>query len=171
MSALNLRRSSSLAVTSLMMAAACNIVWAGPTNVPFKANIASQETLGVDPDRCPSTYVLGTTVGKGTASHLGAVTMLATDCPLLMPGVAPTFSNGQLTLTAANGDELRATYSGGLLPVAGTAGLFTISGPLTITGGTGRFTHASGSGLLQGSIILGPLVSQGQYQVTAILSY
>lgn len=171
MPSLNPRLPAGMAAALLLFAASSPVSWAGTTTIPFKASIASQETLGVDPDRCPNTFVVGTTTGKGTSSSLGAVTMLATDCPLLAPGVLPTFSNGQLTLTAANGDELRATYSGGLLPVAGTPGLFSIYGPFTITGGTGRFIRATGSGLLQGNIILGPLVSQGQYQVTGTLSY
>ena len=158
-------------LTAAGLALAAAGAWAGPTNVPFKASMSTQETLGFDAERCPGTGVVGTTTGKGSASHLGAVTMLATDCPLLIPGVAPTFSNGQLTFTAANGDELRASYSGSLMPVPGTAGVFTLSGPFNFTGGTGRFSRATGSGLLQGSILLGPLVSAGQYQATGTLSY
>ena len=153
------------------LALTATVVSAGPTNVRFKASMATQETLGHDPLRCPSTGLVGTTTGKGTASHLGAVTLLAIDCPLLIAGLAPTFSNGEMTFTAANGDELRATYSGSLTPVAGTASLFTLSGPFTIVGGTGRFVNATGSGMLQGSILLGPLVSQGQYQAIGTLSY
>ena len=156
---------------TLPAAAVCTLAWAGPQNVPFKASVTSQETLGFDPVRCPATGLVGTTTGRGDASHLGAVTMLATDCPVLAPGVLPVFNDGMLTLNSASGDELRASYSGVLLPVAGSANLFTINGRFSVTGGSGRFLGASGSGYLQGSITLGPLVSQGQYEVTGQLSY
>jgi hypothetical protein len=52
-----------------------------------------------------------------------------------------------MTMTAANGDRLYATYSGTVDPLAGVEG-DVISGVthFTITGGTGRFAGASGSG-------------------------
>lgn len=93
--------------------------WADNPQVPFKASVITQETLGFDPARCPSILV-GSTTGKGTASHLGAVTLAASDCPVTPDGLNFYFSDGRLTLTAANGDKLTATYSGTLLPVPGS---------------------------------------------------
>jgi hypothetical protein len=158
---------------SLLLAVALGSApaWAGPTSAPFKATLTTEETLGFDPVRCPMTGIVGTTTGTGDASHLGAVSMVATDCPLLVPGVQPSFSNGVLSLTAANGDRLTANYQGVLTPVAGVPNLYSIAGDFSVTGGTGRFAGAKGSGYLQGSITLGPLVSKGQYQVTGVLSY
>jgi hypothetical protein len=152
-------------------AAATAPVWAGPPSVPFKATLVTQETLGFHPGRCPIAGIVGTTTGTGQASHLGAVKMEATDCPLLVPGVLPTFSNGVLTLTGANGDRLRASYQGALIPVPGVPDAFSITGDFSVTGGTGRFAGAQGGGYLQGTLTLGPLVSQGEYQVTGTLSY
>ena len=156
----------------LLTAALCSApAWAGPTSAPFKANLVTEETLGFDPVRCPTTGIVGTTTGTGDASHLGAVKMVATDCPVLVPGVVPSFSNGVLTLTGANGDRLTANYQGVLHPVAGVPNLYSIAGDFIVTGGTGRLAGAKGSGYLQGTITLGPLVSKGQYQVTGVLSY
>lgn len=159
---------------TLMLCAAAGGVpaWAsGPGTVPFKASLVTAETLGYDPVRCPVAGIVGTTTGAGQSSHLGAVKMVATDCPLLVPGVVPTFSNGVLTLTATNGDQLNANYQGALHPMAGVPDLYSIVGDFSVTGGTGRFAGAKGSGYLQGTITLGPLVSKGEYQVTGVLSY
>jgi hypothetical protein len=158
-------------VLALVAAAFGAPAWAGPVAAPFKANIVTQETLGYDPLRCPLAGIVGTTTGSGQASQLGVVKMVATDCPLLAPGVLPSFSDGVLTLTAANGDLVRANYQGALHPVAGVPDLYSIVGDFSVTGGTGRFAGARGSGTLQGTITLGPLVSKGAYEVTGTLSY
>jgi hypothetical protein len=153
-------------------AAACSSpVWAGPPWVPFKASLVTQETLGFDPVRCPLAGIVGTTTGTGQATQFGAVRMLSTDCPLLAPGVPPTFSNGLLTFTASNGDLISASYQGSLHPVDGVPDLYSVAGDFSVTGGTGRFAGARGSGYLQGTVTLGPLVSKGEYQVTGYLSY
>jgi hypothetical protein len=144
--------------------------WAGPKQVPFKARISAQEVLGFDPVRCPGTFIVGTTTGKGTASHMGAVKMVASDCPVLTD-MPPSFSNGHLTLTAANGDKVHAVYQGVLVPVDVDAGVFSVVGGYTVNGGTGRFKHATGSGTLGGSITLGAAGASAQYEVEGTLSY
>lgn len=57
------------------------------------------------------------------------------DADGLLPGT------GSVTLTAANGDELRFDYVGRLDPATGRG-----TGTFTLTGGTGRFAGATGSG-------------------------
>jgi hypothetical protein len=139
--------------------------------VPFKATVRTQEVLYPDPSACVAyPFLVGATTGTGTASHLGAVTLVATDC--ITPGMNTfTFSGGKLTLTAANGDELNATYNGLLQPLANTAPytLYSISGNLIFTGGTGRFVGATGSGYLGGTENI--KTGQGQFEVTATLNY
>jgi hypothetical protein len=80
--------------------------------------------------------------GTAIASHLGKISQSG-DLFFLAPpdahGLAPGF--GSVTLTAANGDQLDFNYSGVLDAVTGIG-----TGPLTFTGGTGRFQHASGTG-------------------------
>jgi hypothetical protein len=50
---------------------------------------------------------------------------------------------GSRTFTAANGDELYATVAGSSAPIG--PGLIGFSATFTFTGGTGRFTSASGT--------------------------
>ena len=140
----------------------------GTQSRPFKATVSTQETLGVNFAACP-TVIQGTTTGTGNASHMGKVSLLATDCPILTPGPGQfSFYNGQLTLTAANGDKLTAAYQGQLLPTAQPT-VFSLNGVYTVTGGTGRFTGATGSGVLQGSTDI--VTGAGQYDVSGRISY
>lgn len=154
----------------LVLVTTATTSWAGPKHVPFKASVATQEALGIDPVRCPGTFLTGTTTGQGTASHMGAVRLSASDCPTTADGVNFFFSNGELTLTGANGDTLQARYQGTLLPIAGSSPvLHAISGTFHVSGGTGRFRGARGGGNLQGTQDLVTL--KGLYRVDGRLSY
>ena len=144
--------------------------WAGPDNVPFKASAQTQEVLGFDPVRCPGTFLVGTTTGKGNSSPMGAISVVATDCPVTQDGVNYSFSNGVLTITAANGDTLTASYQGSLQPNA-TTGLHSLAGNYSVTGGTGRFANAAGSGSLQGTLNLTTQPAQGQLDMSGLLTY
>jgi hypothetical protein len=108
---------------------------AGGTDRPIKGN--GSGTTVVD---------LGTlafvTDGTGTVSHLGQTTVHIDG--VLTPTGPSTFTvAGPLTLTAANGDQLFGDFSGSGTNVA--SGGSTGTTATTITGGTGRFTGASGS--------------------------
>ena len=82
------------------------------------------------------------TDGTGTVSHLGQTTVHIDG--VLTPTGPSTFTlAGSLTLTAANGDQLFGDFSGSGTNVA--SGGSTGTTATTITGGTGRFTGASGS--------------------------
>ena len=159
---------SALPAVLLTAAAGCAPAWAGPNNVPFNARLATHETLSFDGNVCA--LFVGTTTGAGTASHMGAVSLMATDC--ITPNLPSfAFSNGKLTITAANGDELRASYSGTFVPLPNSIPftLYTISGTFTVTGGTGRFSNATGSGYLHGSENI--VTRQGQLDATGTISY
>lgn len=154
--------------TALAVAALSAV--AGPTNVPFSARLTTQEQIGPNPAQCQSVpYLAGLTSGSGQATHLGQVTGTAQDC-IAPPaaGYTYTFSNGKLTLIAANGDELRATYAGTLNPTS-VPPIFAVTGTYQITGGTGRFTNASGSGRLGGTENL--QTGQGQLLLDGTISY
>jgi hypothetical protein len=73
----------------------------------------------------------------GNASHLGRFTGTATEVLY-----APDFDSFTVYVTqvAANGDELFSTYEGTFVDSSDSIGTFQI------TGGTGRFAGASGSG-------------------------
>ena len=139
---------------------------AGPKSVPFKASVITQETLRANL-ACPS-YVGGETTGTGHASHLGAITFIAADC--VSPGMTSfTFSNGTLTIYGASGDTLTASYDGVLTPNPQPNSLSSLTGRFRVTGGTGRFSAASGSGYLQGVENLA--TGHGQFELTGDISY
>lgn len=79
---------------------------------------------------------------EGQATHLGRITAVAEHCSWVDWELRDSWTNdGVMTFTAANGDELRATYEG---EPSGTG----TREVLTFTGGTGRFASASGGGIL-----------------------
>ena len=94
----------------------------------------------------------GTITGTGLANVVGAFTVTSNDCirSNVQGQFYPpfTFSSSTFTLTAANGDQIVATYGGNaeLNPL----GLLVLTGTYTITGGTGQFHNAMGSGTLAG---------------------
>lgn len=80
-------------------------------------------------------------VGTGEVTHMGNTThtiTLTLEAPIA-PGLYPGY--GTNTLVAANGDSVDIAYVGILDAATGGAG-----GTFTITGGTGRFSNASGGG-------------------------
>ncbi|MBV0881325.1 hypothetical protein KTQ42_18705 [Noviherbaspirillum sp. L7-7A] len=142
-------------------------------------SLADQETQGVT---CRTlTESVGMTTGSGTMSvgyknrgYVGPVTANARDC------ATPTFvfSNGKLTITAVNGSTLTADYSGSF---GGTAGspILTMNkdAKFTITGGTGVFEGAYGSGKLSGYVDItnaltsAPLNMPGKLEATGTISF
>ena len=99
----------------------------------------------------PSTFIR--IDGQCTISHLGR-----TDVTSIQQLVFDFDGNGQpvvatlrncSTLTAANGDALVHTTTGSVTPLEPPEVAF--SGPMTFTGGTGRFAGASGSATFSGT--------------------
>lgn len=84
----------------------------------------------------------------GTTTHLGLTAMASVHCTPNPPfGESPgPITGGALTLTAANGDTLTASYAGTVDPVMPVEGAL-LGGHVvaTVTGGTGRFADATGS--------------------------
>ena len=140
-----------------------------PHAEPFHAALTTQETLGYNPVACSAPpFLQGTTVGTGTASHMGRVTLQSTDCPT--PGLTVfTFTGGKLVLTAANGDTLTADYSGALLPTSATSPVYSLSGSYRLTGGSGRFSGATGAGILLGSSNI--VTGQSSYRASGVIRY
>ncbi len=137
--------------------------------VPFSADFVSHEVLHPDPVNCPAfPFLAGSTTGVGKATHLGAITGIGSDCVTPTSPTTFQFGNGQLTLVSANGDELRAQYSGTLVPSI-LPPYSTIAGSYRITGGTGRFAGATGGGAIGGTENL--LTGQGRMTLTGTLSY
>ena len=87
--------------------------------------------------RCsqPSQWI-STSAGSGVISHLGQVSWTTEHCYQLFAG---TFGDAELVVVAANGDKLFGTYDGVM------TGETTFAETMIITGGTGRFSGASGT--------------------------
>lgn len=79
------------------------------------------------------------TAGPGNATHLGRFEMTVPHYSYLDTLAV----EGEQILTAANGDVLNATFTGFFVPRAD--GCLEGTLPAVITGGTGRFSGASGS--------------------------
>lgn len=85
--------------------------------------------------------------GSGNATQLGRFTIVQSHC--VNPATF-AFTDGEATMTAANGDLLYGTYSGQLIPIAPP--VFEILGRFSHAGGTGRFANATGEGVATGTL-------------------
>ena len=127
----------------------------GDHMVPFKGTVAGQNAdINSGPSAgCPVGLFPITLEAAGNTTHLGKITEVQAHClnpiPIAFDPITFQFSGGELTITAANGDELFKTYSG-LATVIG--GQTFMEGDATVTGGTGRFSGASGGFHFSGEI-------------------
>jgi hypothetical protein len=137
----------------------------GKTDRPLKASLVTQEHAGFTPG-CPSKFG-GTTTGTGKSTHLGKVTLTATDC--ITPMENHFTFKGTFTLTAANGDKLTGNYSGSFMPNNGGPIYGLSDAKFQITGGTGRFVQATGSAELQGNQNI--LTGKGKLDANGTISY
>src|SRR5689334_16112147 len=133
------------AIAVVILSAALAIPAAGQTQVPFKGTIQGQ-----DNDKgftSPGKFLVETT-GTGNGILLGQFTFkLETTID-----VAVFTDTGTAVFTAANGDKIEATYQS-VNPAQTTPTpdgfVFNIQEIFTITGGTGRFTGAQGSFIVE----------------------
>jgi hypothetical protein len=117
---------------------------------PFKGYMVGEFFITPDP-ASPSPLDLWSDMwAAGAVSHLGAS---------VLTGRHPTpigddVTGGTHTLVAANGDEIWMTYSiqDMVSPVPGVPSVIGGAVDVVITGGTGRFAHASGTGQIIGAI-------------------
>lgn len=127
------------------------VIVAGPTampvaaeagHTPFKATFEERVTFAP----CPFPIFCFTASGTGQASHMGRTLEQRTatfDLSLLRAtGCSP--SPGAATLTAANGDRVMMSLAGTVCSTGPSTS--TLSFVYVVTGGTGRFEGASGSG-------------------------
>jgi hypothetical protein len=141
---INIKSRYSLRVSYFTVLAAVALVFApqpasAKRQVPFRASF---DTVFESTVNFPIVSVHVT--GDGKATHLGRTTIETTDQVVnLLTGTATATYH----FTAANGDEVVVEFDFLALP---TPTGFTLAGNWEITGGTGRFTNASGSGTLEG---------------------
>jgi hypothetical protein len=100
-----------------------------------------------DPDfiaqRCTqsSDWVIGF-YQTGPVAHLGHTTVMAEHCSQAGPA---TYGDGTIVFVSANGDELRGTYHSGTFGML-SATVVWFQDTIVLSGGTGRFTNATGGG-------------------------
>jgi hypothetical protein len=110
--------------------------------------------------RSESSPLLGPTLvhmeAQGTLSHVGRVRAVTSSPNVSVDLLRFRLLLGQSSwsgvITAFNGDELHGTYTYRALevPFSPVTGQFSYVADLVITGGTGRFAGASGSGIVTG---------------------
>lgn len=125
-------------------------------SVPFKARLfTAGEGLAPDASCGAPPRLLNTQVGEGVATHLGRFSVRITFCMdvtdflddlQLTEGESLPYDNGIGTLVAANGDELYLEISGEVVPSAHPDFDLEFHDRFRFTGGTGRFSGASGEG-------------------------
>jgi hypothetical protein len=130
--------------------------------VPFKGDLSLLNVPAADSTGCPAQTVRFNVTGGGHVTHMGAVTNAQVVC--LNP--ADLTFTGEFTLTASNGDTVSAQISGHAVPVSGP--VIMVYGQFVITGGTGRFEGATGSGTGTGPINL--LTGLGTHHLDGTIS-
>lgn len=103
---------------------------------------------GTFTDTSPTTVLI---TGTGYYDHLGFTTLRF---PSTITGTAACggfTATEQDTYTGANGDSVFQTVNDTICPTS-APGAFHLTGSFTVTGGTGRFADASGSGIVSAAV-------------------
>ena len=141
-----LAQSKNITILPVLIALTLSAMTASASkNLPFRLGDEGTITF-----TSPST---ATTAGTGNATHLGRIT---SDGNLTIVGQVSCNGNEvgfaaemQDTFTAANGDKVMTAITMQLCPIA--PGIYHGIGTYVVTGGTGRFARATGSGVFDGT--------------------
>jgi len=107
----------------------------------------------------------------GHLTGLGKTTLVGTTRVTGLSGCGGFVGTEQDTLTAANGDQISITGNGVSCP-SFDQNVFQDTVSFTITGGTGRFAEASGSGTIQTTLVItSPTTSTFSATITGTISY
>jgi hypothetical protein len=147
--------------TAIAVIATCPAKADEDASVAFEATLSVREVVAFT--LLPPCFAIGALTGFGTAASLGPVTALSQDCINPIGAFDPaagsyhfTSTGTGLRLRTSDGSVLFATYSGTLRHRPGEP--HAIKGDFVVTGGTGRFRHATGGGTLSGHEDIGALV-------------
>ena len=112
---------------------------------PFKGSVVGSITFPMftECENYGGANVRTDSYATGTASHLGQVVLMSAHCTP-EPGV-DTIA-GEMTLVAANGDEVYISYTGVNGPPDPVTWILISDVDFVITGGSGRFEGATGGG-------------------------
>ncbi|MCU0234091.1 MAG: hypothetical protein MUE90_08705 [Thermoanaerobaculales bacterium] len=136
-----MRKNAAIVVLALVVMTAASVSTAAdPKLRPFRGSTAGEATFPGSEACLGVTGAPWQTLGdtEGRISHLGRVTLTTAHCSTLDGSAAVA---GEATFTAANGDQLRATFTA--VTVAPPP-LIVQEADFVIVGGTGRFEDATG---------------------------
>lgn len=143
--------------------------------VSFNARMSFDEAVvpAVPGSGC---LLIGHLSGTGTSNTLGRVTASTQDCinPRNATATAFSFHNNHAPLgiefIGESGERLYVRHSGTLSPRSGAP--HRVTGMFVITGGTGRYSGASGGGMIDGyEDISQPGAIRGEVSLTGMLSH
>jgi len=132
--------------------------------------VTVRETFAPAPDAVPipcepaaaGVALPSSILASGYASHLGRIHSVLTGSTCAVDlGAGQVSFTGSVVHTAANGDELHATFDG-------TMTLGTVALSVVFTGGTGRFESTTGSGTGAGTI--DPLTMSGWFGLSGTMT-
>jgi|WetSurMetagenome_2_1015567.scaffolds.fasta_scaffold340178_1 hypothetical protein len=137
-------------------------------DVPFAGAVTGQLQMSVNPARCALPLRFGVSNAVGNALHMGNVTYHTEQCVNPMNGQV---TSGVLVLTAANGDELRGTFSG--QSHSSVPGESHVEADFVFSGGTGRFEQATGDARMTAvlDVHLGVPPFPGRWEWTGAIRY
>lgn len=113
----------------------------------FRGAMHEHFALGACPAGTPATFACASVTGTGQLSHLGKVTesvQATINLALMSPTTHCAPDQSKATFTTARGDTVFMTTNGLTCQKGGGKGVD--SGRYEITGGTGKYKDASGSG-------------------------
>lgn len=113
-------------------------------SVPFNGSGAGTFTV---------TPTTATIAGTGNYEHLGLTTIAATSTITGVSTCGAFTATEHDVYTAANGDTLTLKVSDVFCSTS-SPGVLTLTGTFTVTGGTGRFADASGSGTIEATAVM-----------------
>jgi hypothetical protein len=134
---------SALVLAAIAGALASKAVLADDDGVPIKGTFTLSGMFPSALNYCPGGGNPIEAQGIGNISRLGPLFLTVKKCGTLQGSVVTL--QGTFKMTAGNGDTLEGTEAGTIdLSLKDENGYLPSQATLTFTGGTGRFSHASG---------------------------
>jgi hypothetical protein len=131
------------------------------SQVPFNAGFSGEFAT----EFVPPSFLRILVTGEGNASQMGRTSAVTTDELVNLEDLSGTAT---FTLTGANGDTVVVAMTFQITEVPGG---FTTAGDYTVTGGTGRFYGATGTGLVAASgMFTGPTTGVGSFTFAGTIS-